>query len=71
MKARKKVRMVSIPKSEAEEKIKAAGYECSVIDGVLTLPGNTAPERSGRSPAFWNGSGTAPAGQFGKQEDKE
>ena len=39
MKARKKVRMVSIPKSEAEEKMKAAGYECAVIDGVLTFAG--------------------------------
>lgn len=31
--------MDSIPKSETEEKMKAAGYECAVIDGVLTFAG--------------------------------
>lgn len=36
---RKKAKMESIPKSEAEEKMKAAGYECAVIDGVLAFAG--------------------------------
>lgn len=39
MKPGKKVRMDTIPKSEAEEKMKAAGYQCAVIDGVLVFAG--------------------------------
>ena len=31
--------MNTIPKDEAERKMKAAGYDCSVIDGVLTFSG--------------------------------
>lgn len=31
--------MNTIPKDDAERKMKAAGYDCSVIDGVLTFEG--------------------------------
>jgi len=31
--------MNTTPKDEAERKMKAAGYDCSVIDGVLTFAG--------------------------------